>query len=218
MTCQSTRVVQVCYISKLTIHTPHPGNLRHVLLPWKLPPTPTNMQMRTLRIKLRLIRTMQTNDLMADKIPPRPQVLRNSLGPQTRTAIPHTKRLLKPRSFLNGTFQQPSLADLEPVGYGAVEHMAVIGFVGAVREPDDHGTDGVDPVPVDRGDILTCRDGHVCARRCAGRVAREGDVVGLEDGVVGNPFALDHPCAPPWAEMRCAAMAMMMTAVCHIVS
>lgn len=92
-------------ISKLTSHTPHSRNFRHILLPRKLLPTPTNIQMRTLRIELRLIRTMQTDNLMPDNIPPRPQVLRNRLGPQTRTAIPHTKRLLEPRSFFDGTFQ-----------------------------------------------------------------------------------------------------------------
>lgn len=49
------------------------------------------------------------------------------------------------------------------------------------------------PVHVDGGDVLAGTDGYVSAGGGAGGVAGEGCVVGLEDGVVGYPFALGHP-------------------------
>lgn len=48
----------------------------------------------------------------------------------------------------------------------------------------------MDPAVIDSGDIFTSSDGNVCVGGVAGRVASKGDVIGLEDGVVGNPFAL----------------------------
>ena len=149
--------------------------------------------MRTLGIKLRLIRTMQTNNLMPDKILPRLQRPRNRLTPQTWTPVPVTKRLLEPLPRLNRALQQPLLPDLEPVRRRAVECGAVVGVVGAVREPCDHGPDGVHPVCVDGGDVLAGCDGDVRARGVSGGVAREGGVGGREDGIIGDPFALDHP-------------------------
>lgn len=48
----------------------------------------------------------------------------------------------------------------------------------------------MNPAVIDSGDIFTSSDGNVCVGGVAGRVASKGDVIGLEDGVVGNPFAL----------------------------
>jgi hypothetical protein len=71
--------------------------------------------------------------------------------------------------------------------------MTVVGIIGAVRQPCDHWTNGVHPVCIHGGNVLTCCDGYVCACRGTGGVAREGRVGGFEDGIVGYPFALDHP-------------------------
>jgi hypothetical protein len=159
-------------------------------------PTPTNLQMRTLWIKLRLIRTMQTNYLMSNKIPPRLDIPRHRLAPQARTPILPTKRLLEPIPRLDRPVQQPLLPDFKPRCGGGVEGAAVVGFIGAVCEPCDHGAHSVYPVCVHGGDVLPCCDGYVCAGRGARRVAGEGVVGDFEDGVVGYSFALDHPlCA-----------------------
>lgn len=117
--------------------------------------------MRTLGIKLRLIRTMQTNNLMPHQVPPRLQILRHRLTPQTRTTIPPAETLLEPCTLFNSTFKQPFLPDLEPRCGGAVEGAAVVGVVSAVCEPGDHGADSVHPVCVDGGDVLACGDGDV---------------------------------------------------------
>lgn len=49
------------------------------------------------------------------------------------------------------------------------------------------------PVCVCGCDVLACCDGDVCAGGGARGVAGERGVGEGEDGVVGDPFALDHP-------------------------
>lgn len=149
--------------------------------------------MRTLRIKLRLIRTMQTNNLVSYQIPSCPQRRGYPFLPQTRTPIPPTEVLLEPRPLLNRPLEQPPLAYLKPVRRCAVERRTIVRVVGAVRHPRDHRADGVHPVCVDGGDGRTgCYgDGGACGR--AWRVAGEGGVRGFEDGVVGGPGALGEP-------------------------
>ena len=97
---------------------------------------------------------------------------------------------MKPISRLNSPILQTFLPNFKPVGIGGVEGSAV---VSAVCHPCDHGADGVDPVVVYSGDVVTGVYGDRGAGRCAWEVAGEANVVGFEDGIVGYPFSLDHP-------------------------
>jgi hypothetical protein len=50
------------------------------------------------------------------------------------------------------------------------------------------------PVRVYGGYVFASTDGDVSASGGTGCVAREGRVGGFEDGVVGDPLSLWHPC------------------------
>jgi len=50
------------------------------------------------------------------------------------------------------------------------------------------------PIRVHGGYVFARANGYVCASGCTGGVAGKRRVGGFENGVVGSPFSLWHPC------------------------
>lgn len=140
-----------------TVHRINPRNPRQILLPRTLRTIPRNSQMRTLGIKLRLIRNMQRNNLMSYQIIPRFQTCRYRLSPEIRSSVPVLEYSLTPHSFLDRAADETALGDLEPLAFGGVEGSTV---GAAVCHPEDHGPDCVQPVVVNCCYVIAGANGY----------------------------------------------------------
>jgi hypothetical protein len=146
---------QICAKSGLTIHAPHSRNPRQIPLlrhPYSALLS-LHPDMDTLWIPLRFIRTVQTEDLVPDKILSACQPFWDRLGPQTRAAIPITERTLKPLALNDCARKETTLGDLEP-GRRGVGKESMAAWRGTGRHPDEHGPNCVNPGVVDCCKIL----------------------------------------------------------------